>query len=66
MPTPERRTPIPYKSALKWIVDNDDIEWLPDETPSITAYLVADIYRRTEEEITRDLCALAAKKRNVT
>lgn len=51
-----RRTAIPYKDALAWVIDNDDTEWLDENDPiSVTACLVADIYGRTEEEVRADL-----------
>jgi hypothetical protein len=56
-----RRTAIPYRYAILWIVVNDDTEWLDADGesearhPSVTACLVADIYGRTTEEVTADL-----------
>ncbi len=52
----ERRA-LPYRAALEWINDNDDTGWLDDEDPiaSVTACLVADIYRRDVEEVICDL-----------
>ena len=53
------RRAIPYADALLWIVQNDDIEWLhgpqAGEFISVTACLIADIYGRTNEEVTADL-----------
>jgi hypothetical protein len=53
----KRRAAAPYMEALAWIVLNDDTEWLDDENGSlsVSAALVADIYRRTDEEVTADL-----------
>lgn len=52
-----KRTAIPYASAIKWLVNNDDTEFLNDLNPalSVAASLVADIYGRTDEEILEDL-----------
>jgi len=45
-----------YREAIRWIVENDDIEWLDNGDPeSVTAVLVADLYRRSVEEVTADL-----------
>lgn len=51
-----RRTPMPYREALQWIIENDDTEWLAlNQTASVTASLVADIYKRTDDEVRTDL-----------
>lgn len=52
-----RRTAIPYKAAIQWMVDNDDTYWAKDDEPiiSVTACLIADIYGRTNEEVIADL-----------
>lgn len=58
---PKRRIAMPYKEALHWILDNDDIDWLDADgvavadAPSVTACLVADIYGRDQEEVRQDL-----------
>lgn len=59
-----RRTAIPYSAAIKWLAGNDDTEWLHDEDPipSVATCLVADIYGRTEKEVTYDLRAAVAKE----
>lgn len=53
----KNRTAYPYREALRWIVRNDDTEWLDDpEAPqSITAAFVADCYARQDSELRRDL-----------
>ncbi len=53
----KRLRPMCYRDALEWLVNNDDTEWTGDEEPciSVTAALVADIYDRTNEEVTADL-----------
>lgn len=62
-----RRTALPYRDALRWILDNDDTEWLdPEEgvasSSSVTASLVADIYGRTDDEVRADLLRLRERK----
>ena len=48
-----------YRRALRWIVENDDTEWLSDEggdvTLSVTAALVADLFGLTDEKVDKDL-----------
>ena len=48
-----------YGSAIAWIVENDDTEWLQAEDneliPSVTASLVADLFARSDEEVATDL-----------
>jgi hypothetical protein len=53
-------------SAIRWIADNDDTEWLGDEPrhASVTLCLVADIFGRTVDEATDDLVKLVARDRN--
>lgn len=48
---------IPYKAAIQWMVDNDDTEWAKDgeDSQSVTASLVADIYCKTDAEVRADL-----------
>ncbi|HTI78959.1 MAG TPA: hypothetical protein VL614_00760 [Acetobacteraceae bacterium] len=61
----KRRSTMSYSRALEWIVDNDDTGWLDEDgcgIPSVTACLVADIYDRTEDEVTADLLRLAARQ----
>jgi hypothetical protein len=58
-----------YKDALFWIVANDDTDWLnyvddPKDacgTPSVTATMVADLFGKDTEQVTKDL--LAERKR---
>ena len=62
-----RRTAIPYRDALRWILSNDDTDWLDQgDTPaqfiSVTACLVADIYSRTNEEVAADLLEMREKE----
>jgi hypothetical protein len=43
-----------YSRALRWIVINDDCEWLLNEDwplVSVTAALVADIFGKTNEQV---------------
>lgn len=57
------RGAIPYKDAIQWMLDNDDILWLTEHDfeesgeplISVTACLVADIYGRTNEEVIKDM-----------
>ena len=46
-----------YKNAIGWIVLEDDNCWLSEEgaSPSVTACLVADIFGKSIEQVTRDL-----------
>ncbi len=46
-----------YREALAWIVGNDDTEWLTHEhgQMSVTAALVADLFDKTDEQVTADL-----------
>jgi len=45
-----------YKTALRWIILNDDTIWLDDGGPiSVTATLVADLFNKTDEQVTIDL-----------
>lgn len=52
-----RRTARPYAEAVRWMVLNDDTFWADDEdgSLSVTAALVADLYGRSDEEVTADL-----------
>jgi hypothetical protein len=48
-----------YKDAIRWIVENDDTDWLDsDGTESVTAAMVADLFSKTDEEVKRDLLKL--------
>lgn len=48
-----------YQQAIKWIAENDDTDWLgdPDDDliPSVTATLVADLFGRSTDQVTKDL-----------
>lgn len=52
-----KRRVASYGLAIKWIIQNDDIEWLDDPCGSISvsAALIADLFGRTEEEVVEDL-----------
>ena len=48
--------PISYRSAIEWMVFNDDTEWVRDRSHmSVTASLVADIYGKRDEQVREDL-----------
>lgn len=51
------RVAAPYAEAIRWMAVNDDNGWLDDAepVPSVTASLVADLYRRTTDEVIVDL-----------
>lgn len=46
-----------YRASLRWLVLNDDTEFLDDEcgAPSVTLCLVADIFGVDTEKATADL-----------
>lgn len=51
---------VGYAVAVKWIVDNDDTDWvgggpLYDGPISVSAALISDIYRKPDTEVTEDL-----------
>ena len=54
-----------YQSAIEWIAENDDTEWLhntDDEvSPSVTASLVADVFFREIEAVVEDLRRVLAR-----
>jgi len=54
-----------YREALRWIVMNDDVEFLdePDDPPSVTLCFAADVFRRTVEIARSDLLAMRATLR---
>lgn len=58
---------ISYRRALRWIVENDDTEFLNDENLehglSVTAALVADLFGKDDEAVFRDLKRERAKAR---
>jgi hypothetical protein len=62
---PRRASPLGYQAALRWILDNDDTEFLAGDDPciSVTGALVADIYDRTNDEVIKDLCKMLEKHR---
>lgn len=53
-----------YREALRWIVDNDDTEWLEDDGghTSVTAAFLADMFGVTDERVRADL--IKAKKQS--
>lgn len=53
-----------YKSALDWLLDNDDTEWLDDDcgSPSVTLCLVADIFNVDQDKAIADLRRRSAKR----
>lgn len=55
-----------YMSAIRWIADNDDTDWLDDDSgsPSVTLCLVADVFSRTVEDATADLRKLIERGRS--
>ncbi len=59
-----RSSPIGYRSALNWIIDNDDCDWLAEPIISVTACLVADIYNRTNEEVIAELQKAIKKQKD--
>lgn len=47
-----------YTQAIRWIVANDDTEWLkdgPDAAPSVSACLVADLFGWPDHVVREDL-----------
>lgn len=52
-----------YRSAIEWIAEIDDTEFLedPNSAMSVTATLVADLWGKTDEQVRADL--MAAKRR---
>lgn len=59
-----RLRPLGYRDSLRWIIDNDDTEWLDDPEPiiSVTAVFCASIFDRTNDEVIRDLQRLKSKE----
>lgn len=52
-----------YREALQWLLENDDCHYLDstsdaDSGLSVTASLVADIYRKKDEKVREDLLRL--------
>ena len=54
---------IPYKEALQWLIDNDDTEFLLEcnGSLSVSASLIADIYRKVDAQVWEDLYKLRQK-----
>ena len=48
-----------YRNAVEFMVWNDDTEWATEEAPSLSvaASLVAYVFERSNEEVTRDVLA---------
>lgn len=46
-----------YREAIRWVVYNDDTDWLDDDEPvvSVTVSLIADIFDVTHDKIIADL-----------
>jgi len=50
-----------YRNAIRWIIENDDTEWLDGKAgtaegqPSVTASLVADLFDKTDAVVRADL-----------
>lgn len=53
-----------YKASLQWLIYNDDCHWLDDEhgSISVTTAFVADMFDKTDEQITADLRKARDKK----
>lgn len=53
-----------YRAALRWLVVNDDTEWLDEEfgSPSVTLLLLADIFGKDAEKATADLRRLRERE----
>lgn len=54
-----------YRDAIYWLVANDDIDWLLDPRGclSVTASLVADLFGKTDAQVTADIRREAIKQR---
>ena len=46
-----------YREAIFWIANNDDTDWLDDQSPmlSVTASLVMDLFAVSEERLIADI-----------
>lgn len=44
-----------YKQAIKWMVDNDDTDWVEADPQSVAAALVADLFGRTDLQVRLDI-----------
>lgn len=53
-----------YKAAVAWLADNTDIGWLTDDndSPSVAACLVADMFGKDTAVVTADLRRHVAKE----
>jgi len=54
-----------YRSAIQWLVDNDDCYYLddgPDAPLSVSASLVADIYHKPDEKVRSDIIRYRKRK----
>lgn len=54
-----------YLDAIQWMVYNDDTEWVKDiePIPSVTAYLVADMFGKHVDQVTLDIIKVEKKAR---
>lgn len=53
-----------YREAIRWMVDNDDTEWVDVDDPgSVTAALVADLFGVSDERVRDDLRRALRKER---
>lgn len=52
-----RRRMMGYREAIRWVVLNDDTEFLDTEERvcSVTVVFLCDVYDRTTEEVITDL-----------
>jgi len=61
-----------YSDAIRWIVENDDTNWLEDSngTESVAAALVADLFYKTDGQVKTDLIKetqrIEKQKENIT
>lgn len=46
-----------YKDAIRWIVENDDTDWLDSSNGSlsVTGCLVADLFGKDDETVVKDI-----------
>lgn len=49
-----------YKQAIAWIVLNEDLSFLSEDTLSVTAALVADVFGKTDDKVRADIIKVAA------
>lgn len=52
-----------YKFAIEWLSMNDDCDWLADEPSyaSVCASLVADLFNKDTDTVTKDLRRFIAR-----